>query len=538
MSSIFSLSLGKKITMLSVIPVIIGIFALVFISVSHLDRELYAAAAKANEDGSNSMSDRASGAVKFRQKTSFEKLVDGYYETSNLMAVRAWIGETDVLFESTSPNLSTPVLEELSRDLENGTRVGNHQIYVQPIMYGKGDKRTTIGYLATAWDTTEIADKITNTKLTLIYISAAVLLFVIAIMAYLIRRSVSAPIQKTTTIMSEIAGGNLDIAIEGKERKDEIGSMIQAVEVFKHNSLELRRAEAEQEETRRKAEETKRADMNRLATSFEESVKSIVNEVSLAIGDMTSGAQRLSETAGRTNQTSGNVATASAETTANVQTVASASEELSRSIQEISRKVVDSSNVTSEAVQQVETTNEEVGGLSEAARKIGDVIDLISDIAEQTNLLALNATIEAARAGDAGKGFAVVASEVKNLATQTAKATEEIGEQIGAMQTATEAAVDAIRSIGSTIAKVDEIASSISAAVEQQGAATQEISRSIQEAADSTQRISTSIDDVSSSADQTGQSAESMKDAASHLTDLSDKLHGEVDTFLREIKTA
>lgn len=538
MPSLFSLSLGKKITMLSVIPVIGGIFALVFISVQHLDRELYMAAAKANEDGSSSMSDRASGAVKFRQKGSFEKLVNGYYETSNLSAVRAWIGETDVLFESTSPNLSTPVLDALSRDLENGTLVDNHQIYVQPIMYGKGDKRVAIGYLATAWDTEEVADKILSTKLTLIYISAGVLLFVVVTMAYLIRRSVSAPIQKTTHIMSEIAVGNLEIAIEGNDRKDEIGSMIQAVEVFKHNSLELRKAEAEQEETRRKTEETKRADMNRLAASFDESVKSIVNEVSLAIGEMKSGAQRLSETAKLTNETSGNVANASAETTANVQTVASASEELSRSIQEISRKVVDSSNVTSEAVQQVETTNEEVGGLSEAARKIGDVIDLISDIAEQTNLLALNATIEAARAGDAGKGFAVVASEVKNLATQTAKATEEIGEQIGAMQTATEAAVDAIRSIGSTISKVDEIASSISAAVEQQGAATQEISRSIQEAADSTVRISTSIDDVSGSAEQTGQSAESMKDAASHLTSLSDRLHTEVDTFLGEIKTA
>lgn len=538
MRSMFSLTLGKKITMLSIIPVIIGVFALAFISLQQLDQELYQAAAKANDDGSQSMSERASGAVKFKQKASLEKLVNGYYETTKLSAVRAWIGETEVLFESTSPDLSDPVLESLSIDLENGSFVGNQQIYVKPIMYGKGDKRAVIGYLATAWDTEEVADKILDTELTLIYISAVVLAFVVITMAFLIRRSVSAPIQTTTHIMSEIAVGNLDIAIEGNDRKDEIGSMIQAVEVFKKNSLELRKAEAEQEKSRRKAEETKRADMNRLAASFEESVKSIVTEVSSAIDEMKNGAQHMSETAGRTNDTSGKVASASAETTSNVQTVASAAEELSRSIQEISRKVTDSSTITSEAVRQVETTNHEVGGLSEAARKIGDVIDLISDIAEQTNLLALNATIEAARAGDAGKGFAVVASEVKNLATQTAKATEDIGAQIGAMQSATQAAVGAIGGIGSTISKVDEIASSISAAVEEQGAATQEISRSIQEAADSTQRISTSIDDVSSSADQTGQSAESIRDAASNLITLSDRLHGEVDTFLGKIKTA
>ncbi len=361
-----------------------------------------------------------------------------------------------------------------------------------------------------------------------------IMLFVSVVAA----RSITSPLSAITNCMRSLADGDLEVEIPARGGKDEIAAITETVEVFKANAIEQKRMESEQEKVRQDAEDSKRADMNRLATSFEESVKSIVDEVSSAIGNMQSNAHQMSARANEASTQASTVVSASEETTNNVQTVASASEQLSESIQEISKQVSDSSKITSEAVQQVETTNGEVEGLSEAAKKIGDVIDLISDIAEQTNLLALNATIEAARAGDAGKGFAVVASEVKNLATQTAKATEEIGAQISSMQSATETAVTAIKNIGTTISRVDEIASSISAAVEEQGAATHEISRNVQEAARSTQSVSGTINNVHAASSETGQTAKSIEDATSELTRLSENLRNEVGTFLNGIRAA
>lgn len=364
------------------------------------------------------------------------------------------------------------------------------------------------------------------------------LLLICGLVSFFVSRSITKPLSAITDCMGSLADGDLEVAVPARDSKAEIGAMSAAVEVFKANAIKQKNMELEREESRHKNEETKRADMNRLAKSFEDSVKSIVDEVSSAIGNMQSDAQKMSARANDASTQASTVVSASEETTNNVQTVASASEQLTEAIQEISKQVADSSRITSEAVQQVETTNSEVEGLSEAARKIGDVIDLISDIAEQTNLLALNATIEAARAGDAGKGFAVVASEVKNLATQTAKATEEISAQISSMQGATETAVNAIKQIGSTISKVDEIASSISAAVEEQGAATHEISRNVNEAATSTQSVSSNINQVHAASTETGQSAQSIEAATTELTRLSDGLRGEVDSFLGGIRAA
>jgi methyl-accepting chemotaxis protein len=262
-------------------------------------------------------------------------------------------------------------------------------------------------------------------------------------------------------------------------------------------------------------------------------VKDVVGIVASAASEMEASAQSMSATAEETNRQSTAVAAASEQAATNVQTVASAAEELSASIREIQQQMATSARIAQQAVEQVDRTDTTVTGLVQAADKIGEVVNLISDIASQTNLLALNATIEAARAGEAGKGFAVVASEVKNLANQTAKATEEIGQQIAAMQTATGDSVQAIRGIGATIKQISEVTTTVASAVEEQGAATQEISRNVQQASAGTQEVSSNITGVSQAATQTGTAAGQVLSAARELAQQGQKLNTEIEAFLR-----
>ncbi len=276
----------------------------------------------------------------------------------------------------------------------------------------------------------------------------------------------------------------------------------------------------------------------RMADDFEASVGKVARSVAAAAEGMKGTAESLSEVASDTGKRAVAVAAATEQASSNVQTVAASAEELAASVQEISRQVAESTAIASRAASEAEATDSTVKGLAEAAAKIGDVVRLISDIAGQTNLLALNATIEAARAGEAGKGFAVVASEVKNLASQTAKATEEIAAQISAMQGATDAAVGAIRSIGETIGRMNAIAASIAAAVEQQGAATQEIARSVQQAAVGTSEVSATIGGVTQAVDTVGGQAAQVLDAANALTGEAATLQGEVARFLTAIRAA
>ena len=359
-----------------------------------------------------------------------------------------------------------------------------------------------------------------------------------ALLGWILIRSVSAPVRLMTDVMKRLSGHDLSIEIPGAERRDEIGAMAKAVQVFKDSMIETDRLKAEQEENKRLAEIEKRRLMEKIATDFEASVGGVIAKVASQATQMEAAAQSMSATAEETTKQAGAVAAASEESSANVQTVSSATEELSSSVAEIARQVAHSNQIAANAVAEAGKANDLVQSLAGDSQKIGEIVSLISDIADQTNLLALNATIEAARAGEAGKGFAVVAAEVKNLATQTAKATEDIGSQISGVQNSTHSAARAISSIGSTIGEIDKISTAIAAAVEEQAAATREIARNVEEAARGAQEVSSNIGGVTHAANSTGAAATQVLTAARTLTEQSSELRQIVTRFLSDVKAA
>ena len=357
-------------------------------------------------------------------------------------------------------------------------------------------------------------------------------------MFFLIGRSIVNPINAMTAAMRKIAAGETSTAIPAQERRDEVGAMAQSVQVFKDNMIEATRLRGEQDVLKAQSDAERKLLLSRMADDFESGVRASLDTLAGAATEMQATSRSMSATAGEASHQATTVAVVAEQASANVQTVAAATEELSSSVSEIGRQVTESTQIAGQAVAEANRTNVTVQGLSAAAQKIGDVVKLISDIASQTNLLALNATIEAARAGEAGRGFAVVANEVKSLASQTAKATDEISAQVSAMQGATADAVQAIESIGRTIGAINEIASAISVAVEQQGAATREIARSVQEAAQGTGQVSSNISGVNQSADKTGAAANKVLSSAEQLSGQAVTLRADVDRFVANIRAA
>jgi methyl-accepting chemotaxis protein len=357
--------------------------------------------------------------------------------------------------------------------------------------------------------------------------------------AFFLGKGISRPMTAMCNAMRKLAAGNFEVVLPGLGRKDELGEMAGAVEEFKVQAIaRAERDAATQEAQNKAASAARRAEMIRFADEFETAVGAIVANVSSSAVQLEAAAGTLTRTAETTQSLSSQVAGASEEASTNMQSVASATEELSASVDEIGRRVKESSQIAEAAVRQAEQTDGRIGKLSRAAQEIGDVVKLITAIAEQTNLLALNATIEAARAGDAGRGFAVVASEVKSLASQTAKATDEISNHISGMQGATQESVAAIKEIGGTIGKISDIASTIASAVEQQSAATQEIARSVQNVAQGTQEAAANVMHVNRGATETGSASEEVLNSPRTQSSESTRLREELDRFMANIRAA
>ncbi len=357
-------------------------------------------------------------------------------------------------------------------------------------------------------------------------------------LAWFVGNAIGKPIRSITKAMGFLADGDTSVDIVGAERKDEIGEMAAATQVFKDNAIEKAELEKSQAEADKRAAEEKQRLMSKLADEFDSSVGSIIKTVASAAEQMNNTAQTMSGIASEASGQAASAASASEEAAANVQTVAAASEEMAASVGEINQQLSSATEASRRAVETVSDTSTQIKTLAESADKIGEVVKMISEIAEQTNLLALNATIESARAGEAGKGFAVVAGEVKELAGQTARATEEIHQQIETVQGMTRQAVTAMSDISEVISQLDETSTAIASAMEEQGSTTQEIARNTQQAATGTQEVTENVAGVTHAAQEAGSTSNQVTAAASELLQQSDMLRSTVEEFIGKVRAA
>jgi methyl-accepting chemotaxis protein len=457
------------------------------------------------------------------------------------LAVHRFDGKGFATIASTLGDSSVATQDELKSVFDGGKLRRDATLNGHPAALYLGQIRNYAGQpvavIELVKDTTEYEAAAASSQRNLVLGTVAILAGAV-LMAFLLGRGVSRPLAAITAVMNRLSSGDTDVTIPGGDRKDELGTMAVAVDVFRRNMIEARALRDTQEAAKAQAELEKKALQRQMADRFEADVKSVVAAVAQATADMQRVAGAITTSVNGTSERAAAAAAASEQASASVGTVAAATEELASSVAEIGRQVTHSSGVADAAVVKAGQTTEMVGSLAAAGEKIGDVLRLIGAIASQTNLLALNATIEAARAGDAGRGFAVVASEVKELASQTAKATEEIAGQVTAIQSATGDCVIAIGGISDTIREISGIATTIAAAVEEQDSATREIARSVQQVAAGTSEVSNNVAGASQAADQSRALADNVLVASLELSQHATALFESVDTFLAGLRNA